>query len=123
MLLDNLDPTIAIVLALATLVALEAWRRTLRNRAPRWVHVTTIAMLVLLAGGAAYSQLAVRHLIHAVSTGEVSTKATELATGISNALRGYVIAVLAAILAVIVLAVASIRARDVPPGGPIARVR
>jgi hydroxymethylglutaryl-CoA reductase len=50
-------------------------------------------------------------------------KASALAKGISAVMWGYLVALVANVLAALVLAVGNVRARNVPPGGPIARLR
>jgi integral membrane sensor domain MASE1 len=113
--------TIVVILALAVL-GLELWRRRLRNRAAGWVHAVTLALFGVVAIATIYSQLAARHLWRTLDV-EPGMKATTLANGISAVMWGYLVAFVAVVLAAVVLAFANVRARNVPTGGPIARVR
>ena len=117
------DQYIAIVIAVVCIAALEAWRRSLRHRAPRWIHPASIAMLFAIAAGVVYSQYALRAAVSTVEYADAGNKATHLARSISHAMKGNVAALAAAVLAVVVLAIGSWQARRAPDGGPRASIR
>ena len=115
------DNTIVVILAIIV-IGLELWRRSLRNRAARWVHGATLALLGIVAVAAIYCQLAIRHVWSALELAP-GMKASALAQGISAVMWGYLVAFVAVVLAALVLAFANVRARNVPSGGPVARLR
>ena len=112
-----------VVVAIAIIAGLEWWRRSLRHRAARWVHVTTFVLLAAIAVGVTYSHWALRSAFAAIESADAGNKATMLARGISHAMNSNAIAFACALLAVLVLAVATIRARRLPEGGPVAQTR
>ena len=123
MLLSSDDRTIAVAITILAMIAIELWRRTLRNRSPRWVHGLLIGLVVLVGASAAYSELALRRLAGTFDDLPPSEKTTTFAIALSKALNAYAIAVVATIVAVIALIVATIRVRRLPEGGPVARLR
>ena len=114
---------IVVIVAIAVIAALEVWRRTLRNRAPRWIHVVTMLLLASIACGVAYTQWALGGLAESLAGDDPANKATNLARGISRAMNGNAIAAASAILAALVLGIAAWRARGLPEGGPVAQIR
>lgn len=117
-----LDDNTTVVVLAAVVIGIELWRRSLRNRAARWVHVATLALLGVVAISIVYSRIAMRHVASAIEVAP-SMKASALASGISAAMWGYFAAFVAIVLAAVVLAVANVRARNLPTDGPVAQVR
>src|SRR5678809_236875 len=95
----------------------ELWRRTLRGRTARWVHAVTIVLCIAAASLAGYAQWPLRS--GAATDAAPYEKTTMLAQAISRAMNCNAFAFLAVGLAVIVLAVATYRARHVPRGGDV----
>lgn len=116
-----LSPMLVVVLGL--LVVLELWRRRLRHRAPRWVHLAAIALFAATAGGLAYTASALDALFGSLDRVETAEKATYLARKIATALRGEALSIAALLVAVVVLAIGTWLARRLPEGGPIAELR
>jgi len=94
----------------AVVIALELWRRTLRNRAARWVHRAVVALCGIAAVATIASRFAIRHVASALDLAP-SEKQSALASGISTVMSIYLVAFVAVVLAAIVLAYASVRAR------------
>lgn len=119
MLLD--DQRTLLIIAIPVILVLELWRRSLRHRAPRWMHVVAALLVMAIAGGVAYSQWELSHLAERIGDVDASSKASRLAGGLQTALMGNLIAFASAIAAVILLAIATWKARGVPEDGPEAR--
>ena len=112
-----------VIVFVVGIVGLEAWRRSLRHRAPRWMHIAALALIATIAGSIAYSEWAFRSAFRSVAAEDAGNKATVLARAISNALNAYACAFVAAIVAVVLLGLATWRARRMPEGGPVAQLR
>ena len=117
-----LDDNTTVAVLAAVVIGIELWRRSLRNRAARWVHGATLALLGVVAIGVIYSRVEMRHVASAIEVAP-SMKASALASGISAAMWGYLVAFVAIVLAAVVLAVANLRARNLPTDGPVAQLR
>ena len=102
------NTTVGVLAAVA--IALELWRRTLRNRTAGWVHGAVVALLGVAAVAAIASRFAIRHVASALALAP-SEKQRALASGISTVMWIYLVAFVAVVLAAIVLAYASVRAR------------
>ena len=113
---------VVVIFAIPVVIGLEVWRRSLRHRTPQWVYVISALLVMAIAGGIGYAQWSMSRAVAALSEDDASEKATNLADGISRAMNGNAIAIACALLAVIVLAIATWRARGIPEGGAIARV-
>ncbi len=105
------QPTIIAIGAIA-IVVLELWRRSLRGRAPRWVHACTFALLAGIAAGVAYSRIALGHAWEAAAAEEGGNKASVLASRISTGLDGDVAALACILITVAVLGISAWRARS-----------
>jgi TRAP-type C4-dicarboxylate transport system permease small subunit len=116
------DQRTLIIIAIPVVIGLELWRRSLRHRTPRWMYVTSALLVMAIAGGIAYSQWMLSQAVAQLSRDDASEKASHLSHGISRAMTGNAVAIACALAAVIVLAIATWRARGVPTGGPEARV-
>jgi hypothetical protein len=100
------------VFAVAAVVAiclLEAWRRSVAPRTPRWIAGAVIASYVAIVGGVMFTWFGLQHAFGAVATTESSAKATLLAEGISHAMYGTAAAIACALAAAILLAVVTLR--------------
>lgn len=116
------DQRTLIIIAIPVIIALELWRRSLRHRTPRWMYVVAALLEMAIAGGIAYAQWMLSQTVAQLERDNASEKATNLASGISRAMIGNAVAIACALAAVIVLVIATWRARGVPEGGPAARV-
>ncbi len=116
------DQRVLIIIAIPVIIGLELWRRALRHRVPRWMYVIAALLEMATAGGIAYSQWMLSETVAQLARDDASEKATNLANGISRAMNANAVAVACAIAAVMVLAIATWRARRIPEGGPVARV-
>lgn len=119
------DHRTAIVVALVVIVGLEVWRRSVRHRAPTWVHLVTIVLLAIVGGGVAYTQWQLTHVMEAVGASAGGEKATHLSRGSSGALNGDVVAVISVMIAVVVLGIGTYLARRLPDpdDAPVAQTR
>lgn len=104
----------ALVVAGIVLVAIEAWRRSIRDRAPRWVSIATIVCEIEIVLGVAYAQYGLYQAAHAIESADAGNKATTLARGISSAMNSNAVAALGVLVAVIVLVAGSVLARRQP---------
>ena len=116
------DQRILIIIAIPVIIGLELWRRSLRHRTPRWMYVVAALLEMAIAGGIAYAQWMLSAAVAQISSDNGSEKATNLARGISRAMTGNAVAIACALAAVIVLVIATWRARGIPEDGPEARV-
>jgi hypothetical protein len=116
------DQRILIIIAIPVIIGLELWRRTLRHRTSRWMYVLAALLEMSIACGLAYSQWMLSQTVAQLSSDEPGNKATNLANGLARAMTGNAVAIACALAAVILLAIATVRARGVPEGGPEARV-
>lgn len=112
-----------VIVPIVVVASFEMWRRRLRNRAPRWVHLTAIGLFITIGVALGYAELRLRDSAAAWAHAEPSNKATVLATGISDAMNANAVAVAATILAAVVLAIGTWLARKNPAGGPVAQLR
>ena len=108
------DQQHVVIIAIAVIIGLEIWRRSLANRTPRWVHVVTFALFAMIAGAVMYTWWALGHLFESISDEAAGNKTSVLSRGISHAMLGNAIAVGSVIVAVLVLAIATWRARPPP---------
>jgi TRAP-type C4-dicarboxylate transport system permease small subunit len=116
------DQRTLLVIAIPVIIGLEVWRRWLRHRVPRWMYVIAALLEMAVAGGIAYAQWMLSQTVAQLSNDDPANKASNLSHGISRAMTGNAVAIGSALAAVIVLAVATWRARGIPDGGPVARV-
>jgi multidrug efflux pump subunit AcrA (membrane-fusion protein) len=119
------DQRTLLIVALVAIAGLELWRRALRPRAPRWVHVAAIALGAGAGASAAYAQWQLSRTATLVTTSDASEKSTVLARGIARAMNANAFAISGLILAALVLGVGTYVARRRPAPGdlPVARAR
>ena len=117
------DQRTAVVIAIFVIVGLEVWRRSLRHRAPTWVHIVTVVLLAIVGGGVAYTQWQLSRVMASIDATNASEKATALARGMSRAMTGNALALLGVVLAAIVLGIGTYLARRIPDPGdaPVAQ--
>ena len=106
------DQRILIIVAIPVIIGIELWRRSLRHRTPRWIYVVAALLEMAIAGGIAYSQWMLSAAVAQLSSDNPSSKASNLAHGLQRAMTGNAVAIACCLLAVIVLAIATWRARD-----------
>lgn len=116
------DQRLILIIAIPVVLGLELWRRSLKNRAPRWMYIVAALLVMAIAGGVAYSQWQLSHLREVIKDVEVSYKASVLSEGISSAMTGNAIAFVCTVAAICMLGFATWKARGVPDDGPAARV-
>jgi hypothetical protein len=104
------------------LVGLELWRRSLLDRAPRWVHSVIVGLFLAAVVGVAHTLWSVPRAFESLGTMHPANKATELSNAISTAMHGAVVGMGCTLLAIIVLAIATWRAPREPRQGPVAQV-
>jgi hypothetical protein len=111
------------VVAAIVLVGLESWRRALRDRAPRWVHVVAILLMLEIILGVAVAEYRLYQAFRHLESEAASDKANALARDISSAMNSNAIAVAGVLLSVIVLGVGTVLARrrldNAPPSATL----
>jgi len=119
------DQYYAIGIAIVCIAMFEAWRRRLRHRAPRWVHPTAIALFAVIAASVVYAEYSLRNALSSIEYANPANKASQLARSISGAMNANAVAMLATVLAAVVLAIGSWRARRAAPSDatPLAQLR
>ena len=98
-------------IAAGVVFALELWRRALRGRTPRWVHVIAILSSIEIVVGVIYAEYQLYQALHHVTSANASNKATMLANDISRAMRSNAVAIVGVLLEIIVLVIGTVLAR------------
>src|SRR5690349_17989527 len=107
----SFDQITTLFTAAVAIIVLEAWRRSLKGRTPRWIHVTAIVLEIEVAVGAAYAQYRLFEAASSIGSDEGGNKATNLARGVSAAMNSNAFAVAGFCLTVVVLFIGAFYAR------------
>jgi hypothetical protein len=94
---------------LGLVAVLEIWRRAVAHKAPGWVVPVMVAVYAAIAAGVGVTWFGLRNAFDTVAEADPGNKASMLATGISHAMYGTVVAIACALVGAALLVWVSVR--------------